>query len=265
MSIKQRSVTRYLFREQLQLLLQTFGFLLASFIVLPLLFAILTGNLSNFSLHDSVTELGLGVAFGFFIFITMTLTYDNFKLFIQNGISRKTYWQAKIVSMMILSFFMEIVSTLYNFLVTAPARGISGARFLDSMPYSLYSHFFGAQLFVNVLGSMFFTWIFFIMLGLTGMAVGSIFGLLTKAIRNIVIVAIPVLGFFGIVFISNSAAGKTTYNFDGLFNFIKFLAGDNGRHTGYFNPAMPILTMLIFAIIMGAIAYFFNQKLKLKK
>lgn len=266
MSTKRWAVTRYLFMEQLQLLWRTYAFILVAFVVLPLLFAILTGNLSHYSFGSTLTDLGIGAVFGFFILVTMSLTYDNFKLFIQNGISRKTYWQAKVINLIGLSFGMEIISALYNFLVTAPARGHSGQAFLDSTAYSLYDHFLGSNLVVNILGYMAFNWLFFIGLGLTGMAIGSIFALLTKFVRNIAIIAIPVLGFFLLVFLSNTSTSPSNYNLDGLVNFLKFLMGYHANaQPGYFNPTVPMLTMIIGCVIMGGIAYYFNQKLKLKK
>ncbi|MFC6165507.1 ABC transporter permease [Lactiplantibacillus dongliensis] len=266
MSTKRWAVTRYILMEQLQLLWRAYAIILIAFVVLPLLFAILTGNLGHYSFTSTLTDLGIGVAFGFFISITMSLTYDNFKLLIQNGISRKTYWQARVISLIGLSFGMEIIATLYNFLVTAPARGHSGQAFLGSTLYSLYDHFLGSNLFVNILGYMVFNWLFFIGLGLTGMAVGSIFSLLTKFTRNIALIAIPVLGFFLLVFLSNSSLNQHSYNLDGLVNFLKFLMGYHANaQPGYFNPTVPMLTMIIGCVIMGGIAYYFNQKLKLKK
>ncbi|MFC6182334.1 ABC transporter permease [Lactiplantibacillus daowaiensis] len=266
MSTKLRAVTRYLIKEQFQLLGWTYLCLFAAFVILPFLMALFTGNLKGFSFISTVSDLGLGVVFGFFIFMTMSLTYEHFKLLIQNGISRKTFWQARILTLLVMSVAGEFIAALYNYGVTAPVHHHSASQFLDASTYSLYAHYFGSNLAINLGASFIFSCLFFIGLGTTGMALGSIFSLLTKFVRRIVIITIPILGFFFLVFVTSTAAGNSHYNFEGLANFVKFLLGyqANGA-AGNFNPWPPMLTMVIGSIIMAGIAYAFNRKLRIKQ
>lgn len=267
MSAKLKGTTRYLLREQLSYLGVVYLIVLAALIGMPLISAIFNHNLTWQLLLNSLS-INVGFIFGCFIFILPMLTYDNFKLLIQNGISRKTYWRARLLNIISLSFIGEAIAMAYYFFVTNPiAHRSFSAGFKYEFYGQLYGDFFGAHnLAGNLLMNFLFMWLAFIMLGLCGMAVGSIFSLLTKTVRRIVIIAVPILGLFFLGFLINWLARTSIhFNFEGLAKFLGFLVGFTGNNkVGPLNPLIATGTILIVSVIMAAIAYYFNHKLKIK-
>ncbi|WP_048000392.1 hypothetical protein [Lactiplantibacillus herbarum] len=268
MSTKVRTTTRYLLTEQLKLLGWALLAVVMIMVIIPLLFSLVTGNISNYSFTGSISNLALGVLFFFFIFIIESLTYDNFKLLIQNGISRRTYWQARVNTVVLLSLIGTILAFIYAYGVHAPLNHLSSNSILLDALHGPYVYFFGNNLVLGILVGMLLTWIFFIGTGLTGMACGSLLALFSKWIQRLLVIVVPVLGAFLLGFmISASDHQQTNYNFDGLVTVFKFLFGfplHGNPKMGYLNPTMPVITMLIGCAIMGGLAYLFNRKLKIK-
>lgn len=89
MSIKVRNTTRYLLTEQLKMTGWSVLALFVVFGILPLLFAVITGNIRQYSPLGNFASLSLGPLFFMLIFIVGSLTYDNFKLLIQMGFPDK--------------------------------------------------------------------------------------------------------------------------------------------------------------------------------
>ncbi|ETY73493.1 hypothetical protein [Lactiplantibacillus fabifermentans] len=268
MSTKVRALTRYYLLDQLKYLGWVYALLIATFALLPALFALISGSFTAATLPNNLSDLGVGVIFWFFIFITMSLTYENFKLCIQNGISRRTYFKARVITLLLLSLIGVLIATIYYFGVTANFQHHSALKALLVQPYGgLYGRFFGSNVFINIVGYVVFTWIFMVGTGLTGMAIGGALSLLTTGIRRLVIVVVPILGFFALILIANISSSRTYPNdvdtpIEKLF---KFLIGYNADGAaGSFNPTVPVITMIIGCLVMGAIAYYVNQKLKVK-
>jgi len=267
MSAKLKLTTRYLLREQLKILGYVYLMIVVSIVCFPLGSALITRQLTSQTILNTL-QINLGFTFGCVIFIIMTFTYDNFKLLIQNGISRRTYWRARVLTVIALSFIGDLVATSYHFLVNTPLQHRTFTSGFNHLFYAqLYGDFFGRHnLAGNFITNLIFMWLVFIMLGLSGMAIGSIFSLLTKSVRRIVFIAVPVLGFVFLAFLVNLIARfPSQVSFEGTAKFLGFLAGYTGQSTGgTLNPLMPMVTMLVISAMMGAIATYFNHKLKLK-
>lgn len=268
MSSKVRATTRYLLIEQLKLLGQSLAALLIIFILLPLLFALVTGNISNFHVLSSLSNLAIGFIFFFFIFIISSLTYDNFKLMIQNGISRKTYWLSRVYTVLIISLLGELVSALYYYGISAPLRQLSTNDAILKTIYGLYGHT-ASSTSVNVLAGIGFTWIFYVGVGLTGMVVGTLLALFSKWVQRILVVTVPIVGAFllGFIISVNAPGISHTFESDGFANFVKFIVGyplHGDPIAGHLNPAVPTIVMLIGCVLMAALAYVFSSRLKIK-
>lgn len=267
MSAKLKTTTRYLLLEQLRYLGFIGIFFLVSTLGSQLISAIVAGKFSWQTFLSSFT-VNIGFLFGLFILVFMMLTYDNFKLLIQNGISRKTYWRARVLSIISLSLIGDLIAAAYYYLVTTPIEHRSLTTGFSHQAYAqLYGSFFGNHnLAGNLIGNLFFMWAVFIMLGLSGMAIGSIFSLFTKTVRRLVLITIPILGGFFLVFLINVFTRfPININLEGFAKFLGFLAGyTNQSKAGALNPITPMLTMLVLALLMAAIAYYFNRKLKIK-
>ncbi|WP_243674150.1 hypothetical protein [Lentilactobacillus kisonensis] len=90
--MKTRQVTKYLFKKQLPQIGVVYLTLIALIIILPFLLAAVSGTLSSFSIIDQLRGGSVSAVFGLYIFVVSTLSYENFKFLIQNGISRKTFF-----------------------------------------------------------------------------------------------------------------------------------------------------------------------------
>ncbi|MDV0431831.1 ABC transporter permease [Lactiplantibacillus sp. DA1] len=268
MSIKVRNTTRYLLTEQLKMVGWSILTLFVAFGVLPLLFALITGNIRQYSPLANFADLSLGALFFMFIFIVGALTYDNFKLFIQNGLSRQTYFQARVLALLTLSGLFVIINAIYYYGVHAPYLQWSTNTALMKSGYALYAYALGSQVWLNILASLLFNWIFYIGVGLTGMACGTLLALFGKWAKTILIISIPIIGMLIIwIMALIMARNQSTYNYTGLENFLKFIIGYPGHEeakTGYFNPTMPFITMLVGCGIIGGLAYLFNRKLRIR-
>ena len=236
--------------------------------VLPLLFALITGNIRRYSPFGTLADLSLGALFFLLIFIVGALTYDNFKLFIQNGISRPTFFQARVLTLIIFSGGCVIVNAIYYYGVHAPYLHLSTQAALMKTGYTLYGYALGGNVWLNLLVSLVFNWIFFVGVGLTGMACGTLLALFGKWAKTFLIIATPIIGVLIIWMIALiMMRNQSNYNYTGLENFLKFIIGypSHGEaKTGYFNPTMPLITMLLGCGIMGSLAYLFNSKLKIR-
>ena len=268
MSIKLRITTRYLLTEQLKLTGWSLVGCAVVFGILPLFLALISGNISQYSPLSNFANLSLSALFFMLIFIIGILTYDNFKLFIQNGISRPTYFQARVFALFALSGLFVILNAIYYYGIHAPYLHWSANTALMRTGYSLYSHALGSQVWLNILASLCFNWIFYIGVGLTGMACGTLLALFGKWAKTILIIGVPILAMVLMwIIIVVMSRNQSTYNYTGLETFLKFLVGypSHGEATtGYFNPTMPFITMLIGCGIIGGLAYLFNRKLRIR-
>lgn len=257
-------LTRYLFKEQLQYLGWTYLIVILAETLLPFFLSLINGTISGFSWPSHLSGLGIGAIFGFFIFLVYLQTYDNFKLFIQNGISRQTYWLARCYNLLIMSGVGVILAILNDFAIAAPLLRVDVFGLLARGPYQMYAKFFGDNAAVTVLVYMLFLWIVFLTCGLFGMAISSILDLLSKTIRRIVYIVVPILGLFLLVTLSMTAGkAQASATMIAITNFLKFLLGYH-QTLGLFNPVMPLLTMLVISLLLAGIAYYFNRKLIVK-
>ncbi|PRO84992.1 ABC transporter permease [Lactiplantibacillus pentosus] len=268
MSTKVQRTTRYLLLDQLKLAGWSILTLIGLFIVLPLLVALLTGNIGHYQFLRDIANLNPGALFFLLIFIFGALTYDNFKLFIQNGISRRTYFSARLLSLILFSALCVIVGGIYYFAIHAPYMHWSTQQALLKTGTSLYAYAFGSNVTLNVALNLIFNWIFYIGTGLTGMACGTLLALFGKWAKTILIIGAPILGVIAIWLLTVVIVrNQSSFSYTGLEAFLKFLVGypsHGPADAGYFNPIMPLITMLVGCGVIGTLAYLFNRKLRIR-
>jgi len=261
MSNKTWRLSRYLFKDQLFYLGWSYLTIILVETLLPFGASLLSGTASTFSWRSHLSGLGIGAIFAFFVFIFSLQTYEGFKLFIQNGISRRTYLRARLGNLGLMSLLGVVLAVINDFAISAPLLRVDVFGLLARGPYEMYAKFFGNNVFATVLIYMLFLWIFYLTVGLFGIAVSSLLDLTTKTVRRVIYIVVPILGIFLIGFAASSSNNSPVSM--GFVNFAKFLLGY--RETlGLFNPFMPMLTMIVCGLIFGVIAYMFHLKLKVK-
>lgn len=145
----------------------------------------------------TVVDTGVTVVFsglsGFsciFLFICgLCSLHDNLPMHLQHGVSRKTMFQARLLVTAAVSAFMAAVDTLLGLLI-----GLLGAPFFEgSLFQQLYgrAYYFGAV--GNVLMSLVFAFVLFLLASSLGYFIITLFYRLTKPLRITLGVAIAFL------------------------------------------------------------------------
>ncbi|MFC6182335.1 hypothetical protein [Lactiplantibacillus daowaiensis] len=257
MTTKTRAATRYLLLEQWQSLWQALVWGLGLFIGLPFIISLLTGNLAHFSWLTTFRNFGIGYIWALFTFVMALLNYDHFKLFIQSGLSRKILYRARLWTLAIISLLGTLVVTSYGIIFWG------ASRYLSYSAYGLYSQHFGS-FGLNLGSALLFGWLGYCFIGLIGMVIGSIASLLTKSQQKLTLAAIPVLGTLLLLLLIHLFSRlPENYHFDGVVQVVYFIAG-HADQTGYFNPTVPLLSLVIVDGLLAAAAYPLMQRLHVK-
>ncbi|KRL00472.1 hypothetical protein [Liquorilactobacillus capillatus] len=240
---KEKSVVFYLFKRVFRQLLFVFMWFLIGGVIFPMTLSLITG--SNYNLLQAIRSLELGPTFYLVIGCLALLSYDDFKLLIQNGVSRYTYWKAKVITFIGISVLSQTIAIIYFFLMRLI---LNGNRWED---YSLFMQVYGG-FFKNTTIAYLVSFIFAILsagvFSLSCILVGSIFSLFTKRQRRLIILALITLFIVGIATISNTYQ-HIAFNAEPWFvNTLNFLVGyDKG---GTLNPTMPFIDMVLLGIIV---------------
>ncbi|GAJ26906.1 hypothetical protein JCM15457_1858 [Liquorilactobacillus sucicola DSM 21376 = JCM 15457] len=90
---KEESVVYFLFKRVFRQLLYVLLWLLLGGIVFPMILSFMTG--ANYSLVEAIKNITLGPMLYIIVGCLALLSYSDFKILIQNGVSRHTYWKAR--------------------------------------------------------------------------------------------------------------------------------------------------------------------------
>ncbi|MFT8389510.1 MAG: ABC transporter permease, partial [Lentilactobacillus hilgardii] len=118
--MKTSQITKYLFKRQIVILGEMYLVTFAAIYILPLLLSLITGTLHDYSFVRILKTSPITGFFSFFMFVIATLSYENFKFLIQNGISRKTFFEAQITVYGLFILIGNTVNLVYNYLIYTP-------------------------------------------------------------------------------------------------------------------------------------------------
>ncbi|GLB47511.1 hypothetical protein WR164_14900 [Philodulcilactobacillus myokoensis] len=197
-----------------------------------------------FNRLDSIINLNFGIlnlidyASWIFILIYSLITYRNFKFLIQNGISRTTFWEARISSVFIISVVYTFIDLLIDEILKFNPTLVS-QNFI-----TIYNHdYFNSSIIwfiiislLNIMG-----------MSLIGIVWGSFRSLFSKKIKLLLRIVIPFLILFSIIFMISDSS---------IFNKLEMFYSDIFS-TVFYSSLIDIILLLA--------SYFIYQKLQIKK
>ncbi|TPR18507.1 hypothetical protein DY138_05350 [Apilactobacillus timberlakei] len=200
----------------------------------------------------------LSSCLGFCFIVLLSRNYGNFKLSIQNGMSRKQFFKSK----MFIIIFSAFLSSLFSYIITIIIY-ILDKSYLSSFYISNYFQFFNSYIldlifmFIADFCMMLFLIVFFNTFG----SLMSLFNRMVKFFIYLLLIGLTVSFFIGI-----AHEGFYEYFVRIMDNFhvvsvFKFISGFNTididqRHSlANANPINAILTLLISSSILSFISY----------
>ncbi|WP_281165708.1 hypothetical protein [Liquorilactobacillus sicerae] len=243
MSERQKGVTTYLFRNTLRQMGYAFAWALFGVLLIPLLIETLSNNQSiNFA--GELRNFSLGPVLLIILAIISMRNYDDFQFMIQNGVSRKMFWQSKMVVLVIAALITQFFGYLYRCLIS----NFLGAD--DWQQASLYMTAYGKfadAATVNQVLAIIFSLLFTIALVLGMDLIGSIFSLFPKKQKYLIGVALLTLSIVGLTILSNWSAQHQKQALAVLSLFSGYSRQRAVQAT--LNPTMPFIELVGVIIV----------------
>lgn len=245
MNTKSNRLAIYNFKNSLFHLGTTYIWFFAIVVIVPTLISlIVSSNMSGMTWSNFVSEL-LAVAIFYTIADCLFFNYNNFKLTIQNGISRRTAWLARVKGILLLSLPIVIV------------QGIDALVDHGSL---LYAGLFGTPKGAEWGAALAFDFMNMLSLFATALAVGYGLALLSKRGKATVIIGVPIAGLILLV----QLVKAMLKNQEAVANVLKAIIGYSDK-TGMMNPLNISLFVLVWLVVMLLLSFFFSSKMKLRR
>ncbi|BAP86085.1 ABC transporter permease protein [Paucilactobacillus hokkaidonensis JCM 18461] len=245
---KSNRLAVYDFKQSIIRLGWTFVWFLGITYFIPTLFSVaIDGNVGF-----KITNTAFTAVAALYLFIdTLMFNYDNFKWTIQNGVSRRTAWFARIKGLFLLALVVLIIDFIEKL--------IKGQNILvNSMFVGYQNHTFGTYLIAIVQ-----LYLGFLMLASFGLAIGYFMALLSKRGKSIVIIGFPVVLVVVLTYLAKVLV-QANINWDPIINFSKLILGYSDS-SGNYNPLNGTIILLLWIIIWGGLSYWFSSKLRLRR
>lgn len=240
MPAQRRIVIVYLFQKMLQRLSYAFLWLVLALLLLPIFGSMLSGNFSQLNLSRELRNSSLGFTLLLLAAVIAMYHYDDFKLLIQNGISRRTYWQAKIIALTWLTLLTQLVGYLYRFLICGALNGHNWKQ--ASLYMSVYGSYFKSRL-VNQLLGILFGLLFALTLVFFFNFVGGILSLFPRKQKYLILIAVTAIGIVFLLLLFNWTRMHSTQ----ATAIVNFIFGYEKRDS--LNPTMPFIDLIIANIV----------------
>jgi len=244
------------FSYQLKNYFKSFGWVylwsIAVVVILPFAISLVLGRINIYDINDYLPQFLPALILGFYLFVFGGISYDGFKLFIQNGLGRKTYFFSKLYALTVILVVGEVINLLY---------GVFYRQFINTkknpvMTFSvLYGHYFDSAA-ANTVSVLIITMLFIACIMVTGMVIGSCLGLFNRRVQRISIIGMPVLLFVllvVLVMLNDQTSLKLTW----LGDFLLFIVGmgNQSADTGHFVAFAPMISGAVYIIVMLLISY----------
>lgn len=216
--MKTRQVNKFLFDHQISAVGWLYAWAILITLVLPVVLAFVTGTIGEFSFAQQVSDTPLGSLFGVFIFVISMLTYSNFKVLIQNGISRMTFFKSQVIVLLVLTLIGNVINLAYGYLISP----LTGDKHFNTF-LSAYNAYFNNPIAAGIVNFV-FSWLLLIALSMTGLAIGSFLSLFSKRNQRIILIAAPIALIVVLVFMVQTLSPNSR-TVSWVENFAKFTVG----------------------------------------
>ncbi|AQW20805.1 hypothetical protein PL11_002185 [Lentilactobacillus curieae] len=253
--MKTRQVNKFLFDHQISAVGWLYAWAIAITLVLPLVLALVTGTIGEFSFAKQVSDTPLGSLFGVFIFAISMLTYSDFKVLIQNGISRMTFFKSQVIVLLVLTLIGNTINLVYGYL-TLPLTGDKNFNiFLTG-----YNDYFNNPILAGIVNFL-FSWLLLVALSMTGLAIGSLLSLFSKRNQRIILIAAPIALFVVLIFMGRTLA-PSSRTVSWVADFTKFMIG--WRDAKGVQPLTP-WPLTVGSVVWAALMAWFSRAMFARK
>ena len=212
--------------------------------VLALLFSITTITVDS-DFHGSIE--GIEFASAIFLFIVGLNSFKEvFRMFIQNGISRKTLFASHIIATAAIGGIMALMDsilTLLNRTITSINSGVYSRRLIETL-YGRQNDSIGA-----FLTSLFFCFFIYMMFASLGFLITTLYYKMNKVLKISVSVSVPAI-LFVILPIVDSALFQGVV-FSGIARIITM---------AFINPFMGMISSLVLFTIFSACSWLLMRR-----
>lgn len=241
------------FSYQLKNYFKSFGWVylwsIAVVVILPFAISLILGRINIYDISDYLPQFLPALILSFYLFVYGGISYDGFKLFIQNGLGRKTYFFSKLYALTVILVVGEGINLLY---------GVFYHHFINKNPLMtfsvLYGHYFNSPI-ANAISVLIITMLFIACIMVTGMVIGSCLGLFNRRVQRISIIGMPVVLFVllaVLIMLNDQTSLKLTW----IGDFLLFIVGMNqSTDTSHFVAFAPMISGSIYIIVMLLISY----------
>ncbi|MTV83022.1 hypothetical protein [Secundilactobacillus folii] len=260
--MKTKAAFSYQFKNYLRLFGWTYLWAIVLVVFLPLLIALILGQIHGFSVADYLPRVLPAIVVGSFVFAFGGITYDGFKLFIQNGIGRKTYFYSKLLALSSILLIGELINVVYGVLYTHFISNRRAAIFAFS---SLYGKYFNSKV-ENTISVIVITLLFIVCIMVTGMLLGTILGLFSRRAQMMLIVGAPILLIILLaVLMSVNTQNRLISTW--LPQFLLYIIGMSDMSTpqGHFIAFAPMISGSVYIIIVLVTTYYLTLRLRVPR
>ncbi|PKM86992.1 MAG: hypothetical protein CVU87_10530 [Firmicutes bacterium HGW-Firmicutes-12] len=200
--------------------------------------------------NGSISVSGIEFASMIFIFIS-GLNYfgETFRMFLQNGLSRKTLFISFVFSIIPITAFMAILDSI-NSLIMGYITNYKSLYLQFYHPRYVESSGTGLQFFEGILWSLFA----YAMLAMLGVFITTLYYRMDKKQKLVVSIGFPLLLFVVLPMLDNSFTNGAIFR--GIGDSFAFAWG----YQHGFNPYYSMLTCTLFFIFFGGLAYLLIRK-----
>ncbi len=260
--MKLKKAFQYEFLEGIRVMGWTALWAVVALIFVPIIVTALTGRMNTLSPEDFLPNGFLGFALMIFLLIFSAATYDSFQFLIQNGVGRKTYFYSKTLTIISISIIGNIARLLYNWGALPFNKTRNG--FEISSFDALYQHYFSGAFFNNMMLFILLV-VFTICIAATLMFSGSILSLFDRRVQIILIIGIPIMLILALLIILRVDTGwgwQLTWIGKAIYWIVGVPAEYTPADIGHWNLWHPLISGVIYSLVLFGGTYFFNLKLK---
>ncbi|MCY9807282.1 hypothetical protein OXT66_07015 [Lentilactobacillus senioris] len=252
--MKNRVVSQYLFQRHIKSLILAYIYAIVILIVMPLMFAIISGSFGTFSIGNTFKGIDTGLITTFILGGMALLSYEDYKFLIQNSISRNTFFKNQVSSF----GFIILIGAMFDELYSLITRFFLGGTTLYQ---SWYGNFITNATLSELMGFLYhILWLLAVVA--TGLAVGSFLSLFSKKVQRLIIIGsfVAFVVLLGIIF---SASNRNTIAVTWIADFAKFILGYQGQEI--VTPIFLMLFYVIWSVIMVLISRIFYNRKQIKR